>query len=34
MKEIDPFNSKGSALQLHHIQHNRKIMENIPEKEG
>lgn len=34
MKEIDPFNSRGSALQLHHIQHNRKIMENFPEKEG
>lgn len=28
MKEIDPFKSKGSALQLHHIQHNRNIMEN------
>lgn len=29
MKEIDPFNSKGSDLQLHHYQHNTKIMENI-----
>jgi RNA polymerase sigma-70 factor, ECF subfamily len=32
MKEIDPFNSTGSALQLHHLQHNRGIMENYPEK--
>ena len=32
MKEIDPFNSKGAALQLHHIQHNRDIMENYSEK--
>lgn len=32
MKEIDPFNSTGSDLQLHHIQHNRAIMENYSEK--
>lgn len=32
MKEIDPFNSKGSDLQLHHIQHNRDIMEKYSEK--
>lgn len=32
MKEIDPFHSKGSALQLHHIQHNRDIMEKYSEK--
>lgn len=32
IKEIDPFKSKGAKLQLHHIQHNRKIMENFPEK--
>jgi RNA polymerase sigma-70 factor (ECF subfamily) len=32
MKEIDPFNSKNSPLQLHHIQHNRDIMENYSEK--
>jgi RNA polymerase sigma-70 factor (ECF subfamily) len=32
MKEIDPFTSKGAPLQLHHIQHNRKIMENSFEK--
>lgn len=29
MKEIDPFNSSGSALQLHHLEHNKKIMENF-----
>lgn len=32
MKEIDPFNSNGSDLQLHHIQHNSYIMENYSEK--
>lgn len=32
MKGIDPFNSKGSDLQLHHIQHNRDVMENYSEK--
>jgi len=34
MKEIDPFNSKGSKLQLHHIQYNRDVMENYSEKSG
>jgi RNA polymerase sigma-70 factor (ECF subfamily) len=29
MKEIDPFDSNGSDLQLHHLEHNRKIMENF-----
>ncbi len=32
MKEIDPFNSNGSALQLHHLEHNRDVMENSTEK--
>jgi RNA polymerase sigma-70 factor (ECF subfamily) len=32
MKEIDPFSSSGSDLQLHHLEYNRKIMENYPEK--
>jgi RNA polymerase sigma-70 factor, ECF subfamily len=32
MKEIDPFSSNGSDLQLYHLEHNRKIMENYPEK--
>lgn len=31
MKEIDPFNSNGSTLQLHHIQYNRQVMENYSE---
>lgn len=29
MQQVDPFNSNGSELQLHHFEHNRKIMENI-----
>jgi RNA polymerase sigma-70 factor (ECF subfamily) len=32
MKEIDPFSSNGSDLQLYHLEHNRKIMEEYPEK--
>jgi RNA polymerase sigma-70 factor (ECF subfamily) len=32
MKEIDPFSSGGSDLQLNHLAYNRKIMENYPEK--
>jgi len=27
LKEIDPFESKASELQLHHLEHNRKVME-------
>ena len=34
MKQIDPFSSNGSDLQLFHLAHNRKIMENYPEKNG
>jgi RNA polymerase sigma-70 factor (ECF subfamily) len=33
MKEIDPFNSTGSALQLRHLAYNRKIMEGLPKNE-
>jgi RNA polymerase sigma-70 factor (ECF subfamily) len=29
MQRIDPFHSAGSDLQLHHLEHNRKIMENF-----
>lgn len=29
MKEIDPFTSGGSALQRHHLDYNRDIMENF-----
>jgi RNA polymerase sigma-70 factor, ECF subfamily len=32
MKEIDPFSSIGSDLQLHHLEYNRKIMENYSAK--
>jgi RNA polymerase sigma-70 factor (ECF subfamily) len=32
LKEIDPFNSKASELQLHHLEHNRKVMEKYLEK--
>ncbi len=28
LKEINPFNSDGSDLQLFHLEHNRKVMEN------
>lgn len=31
MQAIDPFNSAGSDLQLHHIQFNRTVMENYTE---
>ncbi|MBK7428207.1 MAG: RNA polymerase sigma factor [Saprospiraceae bacterium] len=33
MKEIDPFNSNGSNLQLFHLEHNKKIMENFEIKD-
>jgi RNA polymerase sigma-70 factor (ECF subfamily) len=32
MKEIDPFKSKRSDLQIHHLENNRKVMENFPKK--
>jgi RNA polymerase sigma-70 factor, ECF subfamily len=32
LKEIDPFESKASALQLHHLEHNRRVMEKYLEK--
>lgn len=28
MRDSDPFNSNSAALQLHHFEHNRRIMEN------
>jgi RNA polymerase sigma-70 factor (ECF subfamily) len=33
MREIDPFESKGADLQIHHLEHNRKVMENIFKKD-
>ena len=32
LKGIDPFNSQASDLQLHHLEHNRVVMENYFEK--
>ncbi len=34
LKEIDPFKSKASALQLHHLEHNRQVMEKYSEKKS
>lgn len=34
MKEIDPFNSDGSALQLHHLAHNKRVMEDFEKKDA
>lgn len=33
MRKTDPFTSNGADLQLHHLEHNRKIMEKFPEKD-
>lgn len=32
LREIDPFKSKASELQLHHLEHNRQVMEKYIEK--
>ena len=32
LREIDPFKSKASELQLHHLEHNRKVMDKYLEK--
>lgn len=32
LREIDPFESKASELQLHHLEHNRNVMEKIVDK--
>ena len=32
LKGIDPFQSAASELQLHHLEHNRKVMENYLKK--
>lgn len=34
LKEIDPFQSKASELQLHHLEHNRRVMEKYVEKKS
>jgi RNA polymerase sigma-70 factor, ECF subfamily len=32
LQELDPFESNASALQLHHLEHNRQVMEKYLEK--
>ncbi len=32
LKEIDPFKSNAAELQLHHLEHNRQVMEKYSEK--
>ncbi len=32
LREIDPLKSKASELQLHHLEHNRQVMENYLKK--
>jgi RNA polymerase sigma-70 factor (ECF subfamily) len=32
VKGIDPFKSNAAALQLHHLEHNRQVMEKYMEK--
>lgn len=32
LQEIDPFESAAAELQLHHLEHNRMVMENYSEK--
>ena len=32
LKELDPFTSKAAELQLHHLEHNRQVMEKYLEK--
>ncbi len=32
LQEMDPFQSKGAALELHHLEHNRQVIENYFEK--
>jgi RNA polymerase sigma-70 factor (ECF subfamily) len=31
---IDPFTSKASELQLHHLEHNRQVMEKYLKKDA
>lgn len=34
LREIDPFESKAAELQLHHLEHNRQVMEKYSEKKA
>jgi RNA polymerase sigma-70 factor (ECF subfamily) len=31
LKDLDPFQSKAAELQLHHLEHNRQVMEKYPD---
>ena len=32
LKELDPFTSNAAELQLHHLEHNRQVMEKYMAK--
>ncbi|HZE85669.1 MAG TPA: RNA polymerase sigma factor [Puia sp.] len=34
LREIDPFTSKAAELQLHHLEHNRQVMEKYSQEEA
>jgi hypothetical protein len=34
LRELDPFESGAAELQLHHLEHNRQVMEEYLEEEG
>ncbi|HEY4110702.1 RNA polymerase sigma factor [Puia sp.] len=34
IRGIDPFESNAAELQLHHLEHNRRVMENYLKKDG
>src|SRR5882762_1787710 len=34
LRDIDPFKSKASALQLHHLEYNRQVMEKYPKEKA
>lgn len=33
LRELDPFESKGAELQLHHLEYDRRVMEKYPEED-
>jgi RNA polymerase sigma-70 factor (ECF subfamily) len=34
LRGIDPFESNAAELQLHHLEHNRQVMEKYLKKKG
>jgi RNA polymerase sigma-70 factor (ECF subfamily) len=34
LQELDPLESGAAELQLHHLEHNRQVMEKYLEEEG